>query len=71
MQELEKGMEKMLNAYDVASDSPRDEMDAEEGKVGDGKKKKTQPAKAQAARATGKRTRASQRKQGTDCRGPP
>ncbi len=62
VQELEKGMEKMLNAYDGASGSLPEDMEAEEEKGADGKKKKA--AKPQATKATGKRTRASQRKQG-------
>ena len=57
-------MEKMLNAYDGASSSPQDEMEAEEEKIPDDKKKKAAAFKAPATRATGKRTRASQRKQG-------
>lgn len=64
LQELEKGMENMLNAYDGPSSSPQDEMEAEEEKAADSKKKKAAAPKAQASRATGKRTRASQRKQG-------
>ena len=59
-------MEKMLNAYDGASSSPQDEMEAEEDKNADSKKKKAAASKAPATRATGKRTRASQRKQGVD-----
>ena len=62
VQELEKGMEKMLNAYDAPSAVAADAFDMEEGKSTDVRRKKVQPK--QPAKATGKRTRASQRKHG-------
>lgn len=57
-------METMLNAYDGPSSSPQEELEAESSKALDAKKKKPLPQARAPAKATGKRTRASQRKQG-------
>ena len=62
LQELEKGMANMLDAYNGPKNEMPEDINEEEDRPKDNRKKVAQAK--QPARATGKRTRASQRNAG-------